>query len=358
MSTRLSAATSVSKPFSFTSPSSSKLPTSLTPQSVDLDIVDRVRSLLNARNARSLSRTSHLSEEHLRTCVHRLDISRRSVLLESELHSRLNRTASVVLNRVSTCPKLVGSTRQRELVVVSMASTCSDKESERQSSLPTDMRMSNSTNGAESVPPVMSLYDRMIAAASLKRNEDTSMDGYFRPNIQHIPGSYRSEIVDKVEDQRQKQGQAEHLQESPILKDDGFVTIRGAPSISSLRSVKQSPSLTSGASRTSAYRHALLKPSATAGQSPDLGLPIQPVLTTKEVLPQNDVEDSHRHGHTANKSVATLTDLARASDRSTASRLDDRALRHKGYDKRLPIDRRFPLKESTTIAIDQKEHAS
>ena len=71
--------------------------------------------------------------------------------------------------------------------------------------------------------------------------------------------------------------------------------IRPRPSSASMKSKPKSPSLLSGASKTSAYRHALLKPSVSEAQTIDMGLPVPPLLTHVTEISGNPAgEETHQ----------------------------------------------------------------
>jgi hypothetical protein len=95
-------------------------------------------------------------------------------------------------------------------------------------------------------------------------------------------------------------------------------SIRLEPSRSSLRLKDRAPSSETTASKSSAYRHALLKPSVIAWQSLDLRLPIQPVLiNAPDMLPSSGSSETYYNamaGHSylrARPSVMLVRDTAK-----------------------------------------------
>lgn len=116
---------------------------------------------------------------------------------------------------------------------------------------------------------------------------------------------------------------------------------RVSPSLSSFRSQKGPVSLASGTSRTAAYRHALLKPRVGSTGPLDMGLPIQPLLTTKDELGGISAVDDKRHNSLPASKKIALSDLAIAANAPTAlERLKEQAVQNTGYDTRLPSRRR------------------
>lgn len=94
-------------------------------------------------------------------------------------------------------------------------------------------------------------------------------------------------------------------------------SIRSILSKSSLHPTARTPSLETTASKIPSYRHTLLKPSVTAWQPVDLGLPVQPVLiVTPDVLPISESSEidnnnpvGHSHQHPQVTPVEALTTL-------------------------------------------------
>ena len=94
-------------------------------------------------------------------------------------------------------------------------------------------------------------------------------------------------------------------------------SIRLVASRSSLRLKDRAPSLQTAGSKSLAHRHALLKPSVTAWQPVDLGLPVQPVLiNAPDMLPtsgstgaHNNATAGHSHIHPQKRPVEALTSL-------------------------------------------------
>lgn len=73
-------------------------------------------------------------------------------------------------------------------------------------------------------------------------------------------------------------------------------SIRLVASRSSLRLKDRAPLLETTASKSSAHRHALLKPSVTAWQPVDLGLPVQPVLiNAPDMLPTSSSSGAYKN---------------------------------------------------------------
>jgi hypothetical protein len=87
-------------------------------------------------------------------------------------------------------------------------------------------------------------------------------------------------------------------------------TVRIRQSNSSIKSKPLSASLFSGASRTSAYRHALLKSSVSEAQAVDKGLPLSPALTFAVSTAEKPLPDEPKHEKAWTSAVSDVASSA------------------------------------------------
>lgn len=130
-------------------------------------------------------------------------------------------------------------------------------------------------------------------------------------------------------------------------------SLRAIPSNISLRGSRRTASLLSGASNTSSIKHTLLKPSVSSPQALDAGLPIPPVLITRNSNPAGSPSSSHHHNHKDRQALASIVALAETSYlQDNTLQLDDDsffstesnepgriidARKRQGYDNRLSV---------------------
>ncbi|KAF5874954.1 putative polyamine transport protein [Botrytis fragariae] len=103
-----------------------------------------------------------------------------------------------------------------------------------------------------------------------------------------------------------------------------------SPSVGSIRAIPKTPSLLSGASRTS-VRHSLLKTSLATGTPVDTGLPVSPVLTPVTLASNSATEKVTSPQQIATPSLGTkiplepiLADLAAAASLSSINRTNEK----------------------------------
>ncbi len=296
---------------------------------VEADIPTRIRSLLLSRQAYCPPRTPWPSDEMASRhqedydAVESFDFSTAKSVAES---ARLKSGRLSLPSKLSSEPAYVP-----EILPVSGRGK---RSAHRGNSSSFDLgAVKSSLDGVEPTGPTQVLDDAMIHKTLLTccppcppEKEDKTSLSFRDLELSPVERTIREDGLTAASSARETLGQRvedaldDSLQLIPV--NEKHLSLRG-PSLrpvasrSSLRLKDCAPSLETSASKSSAHRHALLKPSVTAWQPVDLGLPVQPILiTAPDTLPSsgnsgilNNARAGHSHTHPLVTPVEALTSL-------------------------------------------------